>query len=294
MAVRTITRAGRRKAAADTVRITQRGTYRHHNRVVRLPHEWSYEDVEYVPANPGASVPYEAQESAEYILANMDSFGAAGRFAKDTSRTAVHNFASATHPGGGFFDGARAQEESLCRESTLYASLASKGAADFYRQNRSTEGMFYADDMLFSPYVVVIRDESLELLDEPFVTTVFTLAAPNCSYHGRAYGASEEELEEHLEARLRTMFRAAYDRGIKSLVLGAWGCGAFHIDRALVAGTMRRLLADEGWDRCFDTIIFAIRGGEDSENIRTFREVFQDKLEDRIYMDTVTPEFTAG
>src|SRR6266404_3667848 len=77
------------------------------------------------------------------------------------ARVGVLSFASATKPGGGFLSGAQAQEESLARASTLYASLVTPTAAHFHQlHKKDRRSGFYSHAMLFSPSVIVLRDDA--------------------------------------------------------------------------------------------------------------------------------------
>lgn len=220
---------------------------------------------------------------ATYAFANLDSFSAARAFLQDTTGAAVHNFANARTPGGGFFEGSRAQEESLCRESTLYASLASADATPYYARNRQSAETFYPTGLVYSPHVVVFRDADLALLEKPYSLSVLTVAAPNL--HGRARGASSPEIERHMKEQMRLMFSEASKHGVRTLVLGAWGCGAFGHDARVVSKYFRDVLVDEGWDAHFENIIFAVRGAADHENVQAFVNTFADEFADRVYLD---------
>ena len=207
-------------------------------------------------------------EMCRIEVTGEDSFQAAARL----GRALVLNFANAHHPGGGFLIGARAQEEALCRGSTLYASISSEKAWEMYRYNNTHPSAVESDYMLLSPEICVFRDVDCELLERPFVASVITAPAPN--RRGAALFASGNRIRETFLRRIRIIFRVAADRRYRALVLGAWGCGAFGNDPVMVAECFRTALVEDGFGRAFDTVVFAVYGKPDGPNLRAFREVF--------------------
>ena len=96
------------------------------------------------------------------------SLEAAGQYIT-SGKTAVLNFASAKNPGGGFLGGSQAQEESLARSSALYGSLMT--AWDYYEINRKSPNALYTDHIIYSPDVVVFRNDAGDLLDDPWTVS---------------------------------------------------------------------------------------------------------------------------
>jgi len=88
----------------------------------------------------------------------------------------VLNFASATHPGGGFLSGARAQEEYLARSSGLYACIRDN---PMYAFHRSRSDPHYTNYAVYSPEVPVFRSDDGSLLDEPYTVGIITSPAVN-------------------------------------------------------------------------------------------------------------------
>ena len=105
-----------------------------------------------------------------------------------TGRVCVLNFASAATPGGGVTNGAGAQEECLCRCSTLYSALnTTEMWNEFYERHRTDlqQGRMtdlFNDDCIYTPGVAVFKSDTQFPQPLPqaewFTVDVITCAAP--------------------------------------------------------------------------------------------------------------------
>ena len=260
------------RMAREAVRITSEGRYGVGGNRVALSGA-NFREVEVIRPDDGATLLANRQacpESGDLCTIRVvpeASFQAAARY----ERPLVMCFANAHCPGGGFWLGANAQEESLCRRSTLYASISSQEAACMYRWNNTSLCAVESDYMLYSPNVCVFKDEGGEPLPKPFMVSVVSVPAPN--RRGAALFASNRRIAEAMSRRIRIMLLVAAGHGHRNLVLGAWGCGAFGNKPRNVAGLFKSVLVDEGLGRLFDEVCFAIRGRTDGVNFRAFREM---------------------
>ncbi|MQY33970.1 hypothetical protein SRB17_19360 [Streptomyces sp. RB17] len=170
---------------------------------------------------------------------------------------AVLNFASARNPGGGYLNGAQAQEEALCRASALYTCLLAAGS--FYDHHRTHRDPFYTDRLIHSPAVPVFRDDRARLLPEPYLAGFLTAAAPNAGVVRRTEPRRAAELPAALAVRAERVLETAAAHGYGRLVLGAWGCGVFQNDPAQVAGAFRALLGPGGrFAGTFQHVVFGV------------------------------------
>jgi uncharacterized protein (TIGR02452 family) len=189
---------------------------------------------------------------------------------------AVLNFASARNPGGGYLNGAQAQEETLCRASALYACVVE--VREFYDHHRANRDPFYTDRVIHSPAVPVFRDDRGELLDEPYTAGFLTAAAPNAGVVLRTAPERVPELPRALATRAERVLETAAAHGYRRLVLGAWGCGVFQNDPAQVAGAFHALLADGGrFADCFEHVVFGVLDRTKGAAVRgAFERAFRD------------------
>ena len=207
------------------------------------------------------------------IIVKMRSFEAA---CKLPGKVAVLNFAN-NHNVGGEPYSASAQEESLCRTSTLYPCLFD--AAPKYHDLHShhyhegTLDMWGNDDILFTPHVTVFKsDEAMPRMLEKQQWTelsVITASAPQFNFN-RPF--DRDRFMEVMSRRIKRILQVAKKEGVESLVLGAFGCGAFCNPPELVAKIFKEQLAAYHFDR----VVFAIidRNDRPYNNMHTFEKVF--------------------
>lgn len=77
----------------------------------------------FTAADETVGLPQCAGYSPTVTVSGKRSLEAAVEYTKQGMKTCVLNFASASNPGGGVTHGSSAQEESICRCSTLYPCL---------------------------------------------------------------------------------------------------------------------------------------------------------------------------
>lgn len=230
------------------------------------------------------------ENKAEVIVSKKRSFEAASHYVG--KRVCVHNFASATNPGGGVVHGSSAQEECLCRCSTLYSALSEENVVhQFYnrhrqwlRENKMTA--LYSDDCIYTPTVTVFKSDIdfPEMLSEEkwYEVDVLTMAAPNLREKpsnrmnpnsGERVIIGEIELKKLHKKRMTRLFEIAKRNKAEVLILGAFGCGAFCNPPKIVAEAMKEVVESYRYD--FDTIELAVYcSPRNDENYRTFCNVF--------------------
>ncbi|MFF5438489.1 TIGR02452 family protein [Streptomyces achromogenes] len=216
------------------------------------------------PSAPGSSVPGSSEAGssevapeggARFEVTGESSLEAARRLADGP--VAVLNFASARNPGGGYLNGAQAQEEALCRASALHTCLLT--ARGFYDHHRADRDPFYTDRVIHSPGVPVFRDDRGRLLTEPYLAGFLTAAAPNAGVIRRTAPERAAGLPGALAVRAERVLETAAAHGYRRLVLGAWGCGVFQNDPARVAGAFRAALGPGGrFAYTFDHVVFGV------------------------------------
>lgn len=202
----------------------------------------------------------------------------------ENRRIALLSCASAKNPGGSVTRGKCGQEEYLVLVSDYYRHLFIYSPDTKYSRQF---GLFQADTLyplnsdyggVYSPNVVFFRgtqNEGFALL--PRVYKFDIIAVPSVNY--RDYDALEDCNEKYsiirnrLINKIKTIFNIAIENEVDTLVLTAWGCGAFACPAELVAKLFHDLLLSDYYGY-FKDIIFAIDKSRSPYNYQSFVDIF--------------------
>jgi uncharacterized protein (TIGR02452 family) len=151
--------------------------------------------------------------------------GQTSKPSKKSPNVCILNMASPLRPGGGVLTGATSQEEFVCARTTLLPSLLES----YYRLPEF--GGIWSPDILVFRNALPLGDASGELgIGERFwvdVVSAGMLRFPELEGgedEGKRLGKKDRGV---VERKMRAVMRIAEAKGVKKVVLGAWGCGAY-------------------------------------------------------------------
>ena len=210
-------------------------------------------------------------KSSNIIVSGNRSFEAATKYIG--KKIAVLNFAN-NHSIGGSPWYAGAQEESLCRCSTLYPCLE-YFKEDFYQKHINMANDLYFqefgnDDLIYLKDIKVFKtdDSTPKLMNENdwYNVDIITCAAPDLNYVINVNG-----YREIIYKRIERILSVAAKEKVEVLILGAFGCGAFHNPPEVVATCFKLLLNKYH----FDTVEFAVYNNKDDifSNYNIFKNI---------------------
>ena len=273
----------RAKIAHETVEILNRGYYEtesgsridiesdlefaRENTVLYKPED--FKDIQLKGEDPEDTRLEVTNETTLQAAESLKAPGSADPF--------VLNFASARNPGGGFLNGSGAQEESLARATGLYACISE--VTEYYQKNRQSGTGLYTNNMIYSPKVPVIRDDDGDLLESPFKVTILTAPAVNRRVVEKNEPERLSEVRPTMDDRIKKVLKVATDNGHRKLVLGAWGCGVFDNDPAMVSKLFKKHLWGEmTFKGGFREVLFAVLDRTpDKKVFQTFKNTLKEK-----------------
>lgn len=234
-----------------------------------------------VSADENIDQPLQPESRTRYVVSGKRSFEAAKGYSG--KKVAVLNYANNHSVGGAPFS-AGAQEESLCRCSTLYPCLQAMNDG-FYQKHRlqfmaGEIDHMGSDDLIYTPDVVVFKSDERtdpvypQMMDQAdwYKVNVVTCAAPQMNRIGLLppdYGAV-------IRSRVKKILDVAAMEGNDVVILGAWGCGAFKNPIEIVAPIFVEMV--KNYD--FEVVEFALATRSDVRSSAFSRALQENNLID--------------
>ena len=283
---------------AETMRICQAGGYvAPSGAAVRLPATGDVLKASVFYQNPPRVDDVPSAGTTVCDAVNEDCIETTRKLVADGYRPIMLNMANRHTPGGGVINGARAQEESLFRQSNLcvslyqfdeyHASLLGLPLGNGrYPMDRNTGG-------IYSGRVTFFRTSSRNgdtLVETPFECAVVSVAAinrPDLTSDGRLVDWAARATK----SKIRTMLRIGLLHGHDAIVLGAWGCGAFCNPPEHMAQLFHEVLRETEFADKYRVVRFAVIEDHNSRhsNFAPFDREFNRKAKMDTRMEPQSP-----
>lgn len=201
-------------------------------------------------------------------VVNDDSITYAKTFLDSGLNPLVLNMANHKHPGGGVAYGSRAQEEDLFRRSNYHLTL---------NKNILPKDTYPLANVsvIYSPNVYIIKDKNYQVINNPF--NLSFIACPAIQNPEIAYDMDKvpcyKNIQDHelMYRKIEMIYLTAIYTKHDSLVLGAFGCGAFNNPTSYVA----RIFADmnKKYGKYFKKIGFAVLSVDGDDKFNIFKDI---------------------
>ncbi|GHU66469.1 TIGR02452 family protein [Spirochaetia bacterium] len=272
----------------DTVSIVNSGGYCLQGQDVFINSDAAAPNAEYF-TKPEKLAANKNPHETKYSVIEADCLETAELLLKAGFNPCVLNMASGKNPGGGVLNGSGAQEENLFRRTNLFKSLYQfvDYAAEYgvvrsvqtYPLDRNSGGIYSGSITVFR----ASENNGYALLKKPYQVSFVSVPAINRpeleTINGIYYLA--KPLVESAKEKIRTILRIAGKYNHDSLILSAFGCGAFANPPNHVALLFKEVFLEDEFINRFKIIVFAIIDDHNSHhaqnpdgNVLPFAEVF--------------------
>lgn len=213
--------------------------------------------------------------SCRITVVNDRSLSVAEPLAEKYNKVAVLNFADPFKAGGLVECGAITQEECLCRCSTLYPVISNPKFNKFFYKYHSecNNKRWLSDRIIYSPDMIIFKSDTVlpKMREKFFKADIITSTAPIISNDNY----DSNTLHKTHKSRIRNILQSAMDNNAESIVLGAFGCGAFNNPPEIVAQAFYDVIISENYNYCFKEIVFPVlvNNKRDEHNYKIFSEI---------------------
>lgn len=283
------TNQARLKIYKETIGLIEQGYYMNgqSKKVILHSGDTLYRKSECFDTETAVSIPPN-DLTTQIIVVKQDCLEAAQERVAKGHKVVVVNFASHDNPGGNSDRGTNGQEEDLCYRSELAGFMqdqivgVTSDREQFYPLEEHPQRK---DHLIHTPDVQVFRASrahSYAILDHPFLVGIITSAAPvKPLLNGKEIvDYAKEEDRQRIRASMITQLYAAYNKGYDTVILGAFGCGAYQNPPQAVAKLYKEVI-DSFFKKTFQHIVFAILDDPTAQgrhnptgNFKPFEECF--------------------